>query len=92
MASASANMTSAVTPSASSSLSRSVDVPGAAEALLVVGLPPHDVVVIHLQQLVAVGLALGQVLVELRVVPLLEIGPVALGLAGRQWASAEMIR
>ena len=46
-----------------------LDVPGAAQAFLVFGLPPHDVVVIHLQCLVAVGLALGQVLVELSVVP-----------------------
>ena len=68
-----------------------VDVPGAAQALLVVGLPAHDVVVIHLEQLVAVGVPLGQVLVELRVVRRVEVGPVAL--AGRPaWASAEMIR
>ena len=60
-----------------------VDVPGAAQALLVVGLPPHDVVVIHLQLLVAVGVALGQVLVELTVVGRVEVGPVALaGQAG----------
>ena len=42
------------------------DVPRAAQAFFVLGLPPHDVVVVHLQGLVAVGLALGQVLVELR--------------------------
>ena len=56
-----------------------VDVPGAAEALLVVGLPAHDVVVIHLEQLVAVGVPLGQVVVELRVVGRVEVGTVALG-------------
>ena len=55
-----------------------VDVPGAAQPFLVVGLPTHDVVVIHLEQLVAVGVPLGQVLVELRVVGRVEIGPVAL--------------
>ena len=43
-----------------------LDVPGAAQALFVLGLPAHDVVVIHLERLVAVRVALGQVLVELR--------------------------
>ena len=56
-----------------------VDVPGASQPFLVVGLPPHDVVVIHLEQLVPVGVPLGQVLVELGVVGRVEVRPVALG-------------
>ena len=55
-----------------------LDVPGAAQPLLVVRLPPHDVVVIHLELLVPVGVALGQVLVELPVVLRVEVGPVPL--------------
>ena len=54
------------------------DVPGAAQTLFVLGLPPHDVVVIHLELLVAVGLALRKVLVELRVVRGVEVWPVLL--------------
>ena len=60
-----------------------LDVPGAPQALFVVGLPAHDVVVIHAQQLVPVRMTLGQVLVELCVVGGVEVRAVVLaGQAG----------
>ena len=50
----------------------------AAQPFFVLGLPVRDVVVVELHLLVAVGLALGEELVERRVVPLVEVRPVLL--------------
>ena len=56
---------------------------GALQALFVVGLPAHDVVVVEGQRLLAVGGPLGQVLLEGREVPAVEVGAVVLaGQAG----------
>ena len=64
MASASANITSADDAVGVELLVALLGVEGAAEALGVLGLPAHDVVVVQLQGLVAAGLALGQEVVE----------------------------
>ena len=53
-------------------------VEGAAEALLVVALPVHDVVVIELQRLFTVGVALGEEVVERAQVLGVEVRPVLL--------------
>ena len=53
-------------------------VEGAAEALLVVALPVHDVVVIELQRLLAAGVTLGEEVVERAEVPGVEVRPVLL--------------
>ena len=55
----------------------------AAKTFFVLGLPVRDVVVVELHLQVAIGLALVEVRVELRVVPLLQVRPVLLAREAR---------
>ena len=64
IASASGNSTSAATPSASSSLSLTPGIVSAFQAFFVVLLPPHDVVVVELEGLLATSHPLREVGVE----------------------------